>query len=278
MDPHFHDEYVISSQIMGEEDLTISGKAEHYSAGDTALINPYQVHTGNDRGATGLEYVSVYVDRAVVRRLAEEVESPVREPEFTVTKARDPQVIGAGLYELLDLVRQQTVPPRKRRGRNAPSASRATEAHDNTASTLAVECALHRIVNHAFEHYSNMRRPMWRSTNRIAHRRIARAVDYIRALDRENGPGDTNLDDLAKIAGLSKYHFLRQFSQVVGMTPGAYLRTLRVCRAAEKLRAHTMPIVDIAMSVGFADHPSFSRAFARQMGMTPSEYQRAAAC
>ena len=277
MDPHFHDEYVISSQIVGDEEITVSGKAEHLGAGDSALINPYQVHTGNDRGCPNLEYVSLYVDRQVVRRVAEDIDPSIGDPEFTITKIRDQQVVSAGLFELLDLVRQQTGGLRPRRSRDGLPTSVAA-VHTDSATDLAVECALHRVVHHTFEHYSNLRHPMWRSTNRIAHRRIARAVDYIRALDREDTSRDTNLDELAKIAGLSKYHFLRQFSQVVGMTPGAYLRTLRVCRAAEKLRAHTMPIVDIAMSVGFADHPSFSRAFARQMGMTPSEYQRAAAC
>ena len=83
-----------------------------------------------------------------------------------------------------------------------------------------------------------------------------------------------NLDELAAIAELSKYHFLRQFAQTVGMTPGAYLRSLRLCEAARRLRVSDRPILDIALSVGFADHPSFSRAFARYMGMTPSTYQR----
>jgi AraC-like DNA-binding protein len=49
---------------------------------------------------------------------------------------------------------------------------------------------------------------------------------------------------------------------------------LRLCHAARKLRTTDSPILEIAKSVGFADHPSFSRAFARHMGMTPSEYQR----
>ncbi|TPV93693.1 MAG: helix-turn-helix domain-containing protein [Myxococcales bacterium FL481] len=275
MDPHFHDEYVISVQIVGDEQITVSGKTEHLSAGDSALLNPYQVHTGNDRGTPNLEYISLYVDRQVVQRVAAEIDPGVEAPEFTVTKIRDQQVVAAGLFEILDLVRQQAATARV-----APVPTELAvgdKPSDETSYDLSIECALHRVVHHTFEHYSNLRHPMWRSTNRIAHRRIARAVDFIRTLDRDENTRETNLDELAKIAGLSKYHFLRQFSQVVGMTPGAYLRTLRVCRAAEKLRAHTMPIVDIAMSVGFADHPSFSRAFARQMGMTPSEYQRAAA-
>ena len=45
------------------------------------------------------------------------------------------------------------------------------------------------------------------------------------------------------------------------------------CHGARKLRRSKASILEIALGVGFADHPSFSRAFARHMGMTPSQYQ-----
>jgi len=139
---------------------------------------------------------------------------------------------------------------------------------------LSIESAVHDVVISAFEEFSNMRQPMLRSTRRLGHRKIAKAVDYIDGLPSGDGSALPSLDDLAQVAGLSKYHFLRQFSQIVGMTPGSYMRTLRLCHAARKLRTSDMPILDIALSVGFADHPSFSRAFARHMGMTPSDYQK----
>jgi len=157
-------------------------------------------------------------------------------------------------------------------GRIVPGAEQPPVAAP--ADRLSVESALQRVVVHAFEEFSNLRTPMIRSTNRVGHRRIARALDYIRSLDPGINPAAVTLDELAGIAGLSKFHFLRQFSQVVGITPGAYLRTLRLCHAARMLRTTDRPILDIALSVGFADHPSFSRAFARHMGMTPSEYQK----
>ncbi len=138
---------------------------------------------------------------------------------------------------------------------------------------LSVESSLHEVLLLAFEEFSNLKQPALRSTARVGHRKIARSLDYIRSLEAEGSP-NVSLDALAEVAGLSKYHFLRQFSQVVGMTPGAYLRTLRLCHAARKLRTTELPILEVALSVGFADHPSFSRAFARHMGMTPSEYQK----
>lgn len=253
LSPHFHDEYLICAQLRGEEECQVSGKTQRFCAGDLVLINPQQVHTGNQTANAQLEYVSLYVDRDLVERLANEWGAATTSPEFTVIKAASQPELVAKLVELLALVREPAATDRE----------------------LSVEGVLAQIVLLAFEEFSNLRKPMLRSTNRIGHRKIARSVEYIRSLDA-NAPAPT-LEQLAEVAELSKYHFLRQFTQVVGMTPGAYLRTLRLCHAARKLRKTDMQILEVARSVGFADHPSFSRAFARHMGMTPSEWQRLAA-
>ncbi len=283
LSPHFHDEYLICAQIQGHEECEVSGKLHQFAAGDVVLINPQQVHTGNVKGSEQLEYISLYVDRSLVQGLAAADGLSSHTPEFTVVKDSDQGALIEKLQTLLDLVREQAgtqifplpktpadpeieLPTKFASGapqRDAPSPPIA----------IAVESALHDVVFHAFDSLSNLRRPVLRSTHRVGHRKIARSMDYIRSLGSED-PSKISLDELAEVAGLSKYHFLRQFSQVVGMTPGAYLRTLRLCHAARKLRTTEMPILEIALSVGFADHPSFSRAFARHMGMTPSEYQR----
>ena len=276
LSPHFHDEYLICAQLVGEEECQVSGRTQRFSAGDIVLINPLQVHTGNQTANEQLEYISLYVDRPFVTRLAEELDAPCATPEFTVVKAGPDAALVERLIELLALVREQ--------GGNVlyPGSDSARVdlpesllgARRPSSTTLGVDAALREVVLSAFESFSNLRQPMVRSTNRVSHRKIARAVDYIRELDPKQSANNISLDELAEIAGLSKYHFLRQFSSAVGMTPGAYLRTLRLCQAARKLRTTDMPILEIALSVGFADHPSFSRAFARHMGMTPSEYQR----
>ena len=250
--PHFHDEYLICAQIEGSETFEISGKLQEFSAGDLVLINPQQVHTGNAEGHEDLEYLSLYVDPVFVRELASRIGAPNLAPEFTVLGASSQWALIDDLKALLALVRDE----------------------ETKASAAELTGALERVVTPVLEQFSNLRQPMLRSTNRVTHRKIAKAMEHIRGLDASVNPTSLSLDQLAEIAGLSKYHFLRQFSQTVGITPGAYLRTLRLCHAARKLRSSSQPILDIALSVGFADHPSFSRAFARHMGMTPSEYQK----
>lgn len=285
LSPHFHDEYLICAQVRGQEECQVSGKVQQFSAGDVVLINPQQVHTGNAGGADDLEYISLYVDRDVVRRLAAEMGAPTDSPEFTVVKAGGREKLVEKLTTLLRHVSDQSSGTQLFPHAGAPE-DPEIELPDHSIvhppaggiegaqTNLDVDSALADVVLHAFEEFSNIKKPMLRSTNRVGHRKIARAVDYIRDLDPAQNPTEISLDQLAEVAGLSKYHFLRQFSQVVGMTPGAYLRTLRLCHAARKLRTTNLPILDIALSVGFADHPSFSRAFARHMGMTPSEYQK----
>jgi AraC-like DNA-binding protein len=284
LSPHFHDEYLICAQMSGDEECLVAGKVHQFSAGDVVLINPQQVHTGGAAASDALEYISLYVDREVVRQLAHSVGAPTDTPEFTLVQTPNQQALIQELLMLLELVEQDThaqLYPTEQApdeadiqipGRIVPGAEQPPVV--TPAEGLSVESALQRVVVHAFEEFSNLRTPMIRSTNRVGHRRIARALDYIRSLEPGTNPAEVTLDRLAGIAGLSKFHFLRQFSQVVGITPGAYLRTLRLCHAARMLRTTDKPILDIALAVGFADHPSFSRAFARHMGMTPSEYQK----
>ena len=281
LSPHFHDEYLICAQLVGEEECQVSGKNQRFAAGEVVLINPQQVHTGNQTANEELEYLSLYVDRAFVERLAAELGAPSTSPEFTVVKTGpQPELINR-MIELLILVRESghhALYPGLAADESGveliPTPEPTPSGSAPRTPGLDVETALREVVVHAFEEFSNLRQPMLRSTNRVAHRKIARAVEYIRELAPQAEAASVTLDQLAEVAGLSKYHFLRQFSQVVGMTPGAYLRTLRLCQAARKLRTTDMPILEVALSVGFADHPSFSRAFARHMGMTPSEYQK----
>ena len=294
--PHFHDEYLICAQLRGDEKCHVAGKLYEFRAGDVALINPLQVHTGNTQGED-VEYISLYVDRQLVQRMAQDLGAPDTSPEFTVVKSASQEALIEEMCRLLELVQHSEsallfptpdveedseieIPARhvahasRAREPSAPHAGTSNEGSFARIDGLAIESAVGRVVIHAFEEFSNLRTPMLRSTNRVPHRKIARALDYMRGL----GPGVPSdavaLDRLSEIAELSKYHFLRQFAQIVGMTPGAYLRTLRLCQAARMLRTTTTPILDIALAVGFADHPSFSRAFARHMGLTPSEYRR----
>jgi AraC family transcriptional regulator len=81
---------------------------------------------------------------------------------------------------------------------------------------------------------------------------------------------------LSGIAGLSRFHFHRQFSKAFGLGVRAYIEQVRLRRAAFRLafRPHER-IIDIALDSGFASHEAFGRAFKRVIGQAPSEFRRA---
>ncbi|MEV5836477.1 AraC family transcriptional regulator [Nocardia sp. NPDC052112] len=82
-----------------------------------------------------------------------------------------------------------------------------------------------------------------------------------------------NLDELAAAAGVSKYHFLRAFAAVYGVTPAAYLAQRRIERAQDYLRATNLTVTEVCMLVGYSSLGSFSSKFRQLVGVTPSEYQ-----
>ena len=86
--------------------------------------------------------------------------------------------------------------------------------------------------------------------------------------------GRTPLAEIAVACGLSSGHFARAFRISTGYAPHAWLLMARVERAMSLLRQPGLPLLEIALACGFADHSHFSRVFARQTGQKPSVWRR----
>jgi AraC family transcriptional regulator len=87
--------------------------------------------------------------------------------------------------------------------------------------------------------------------------------------------GEISLRSLARQYGYSPFHFHRFFTNAVGETPKQHIDRLRLERAAYKLAITAESVLEIALSVGFKNHETLSRAFKRTFGCTPREYRRA---
>jgi AraC-like DNA-binding protein len=81
------------------------------------------------------------------------------------------------------------------------------------------------------------------------------------------------LEELAAVACLSKYHFLRLFKSTYGVTPMEYLSRRRIERAQDLLRATNLTVTEVCMAVGFSSLGSFSSRFRALVGENPSEFQ-----
>jgi len=80
------------------------------------------------------------------------------------------------------------------------------------------------------------------------------------------------LRNLAEAAGYSPWHSSRIFKDMTGFNPFEYIKSLRLSRAAERLKENGVKIIDVAFDFEFDSHEGFTRAFSRQFGMTPREY------
>jgi AraC-like DNA-binding protein len=86
---------------------------------------------------------------------------------------------------------------------------------------------------------------------------------------------EIELEDIARQAGISPFHFLRLFSAVLGVTPHQYLVRSRLRRAARHLADDDKAVTDIAYDVGFNDLYNFVRTFHRAAGVSPTKFRQA---
>ena len=112
-------------------------------------------------------------------------------------------------------------------------------------------------------------------------RAIAAAVTDFRVrkcirLLSESPGAEVELDTIARESGLSRPHFYRLFRTQTGVTPHLYLNTLIMENALDALVTTEAPIAEIGFDLGFSSQSAFTRFFAANVGMPPTDYRRAA--
>lgn len=128
-------------------------------------------------------------------------------------------------------------------------------------------------------HHSRMleqveRLPLARvATRREVFRRIGLATDFLHASYAKNW----SLEELARVAYLSKYHFLRLFTLVHGATPFDYLQRKRARVALRLLQSTKLPVDEVASSVGLATRSALLRQMRRWTGFAPTQLRKQAA-
>ena len=90
---------------------------------------------------------------------------------------------------------------------------------------------------------------------------------------QENYDQDISLDDVSRHLNLSPYYFSKLFKSETGTTFVEYLTNLRIDRAKELLRDESLSIKEVCASVGYSDPNYFSRAFKKNLGVTPTVYR-----
>ncbi len=131
---------------------------------------------------------------------------------------------------------------------------------ESLAATLAV---------HLLRNYSVNAQTMREFSGGLSGAKLRRAVEYIDAHLDQN----LSLSQIAEIIGMSPYHFSRALKKSTGLAPHAYVVRQRIERAKQLLVETNLPIIDIALRVGFVNQSHFSTKFRKFNGISPTAYR-----
>jgi AraC-like DNA-binding protein len=104
----------------------------------------------------------------------------------------------------------------------------------------------------------------------IVRQAVARAIVTM----RENLGDRLTIDDLARAAMFSKFHFTRVFLRATGLSPGRFLSALRLAEAKRLLATTVISVADISHQVGYNSVGTFSARFSGSVGLSPSSYRQ----
>ncbi|HZZ23721.1 MAG TPA: AraC family transcriptional regulator [Roseiarcus sp.] len=160
---------------------------------------------------------------------------------------------------------------------SAPSLSPSPKALPIIAHMEALSCApsslrseelalrlIERVIGAMTGHRHTQAAPTGREARRV--------VEAIRLVESD-AARPMELKEMAAVAGMSKYHFLRVFRRLTGVTPHQYLISARLRRAALALASSRRPVIAIALDSGFGDLSTFNKTFRATFGLTPSQYR-----
>lgn len=103
----------------------------------------------------------------------------------------------------------------------------------------------------------------------VADGKIAEAVRFM----RQQAAGGANVGDVLRAVPMARTAFERRFKAVLGTTPHAHLRKLRMERVRELLVSTSLPVGEIAAATGFENPEYLSAMFRRECGESPREYR-----
>jgi AraC family transcriptional regulator len=151
-----------------------------------------------------------------------------------------------------------TIIARESRASDAPARMLVEQALDLVILQLGRKHAADRVAN-----------PMV-CRGGLAAWQLRRVTEHMTAMLAE----PVTLDELASLVGLSRFHFCSAFHRSTGLPPHKWLRAVRMRKARRLLLETQMPVIDVALSVGYSTAAAFAKAFRAVEGIAPSALRR----
>lgn len=238
--PGIRNHYCIHHIISGNGYYSVNGNTYKLSAGDTFILYP-------DTEVRYYADIEKPWEYAWVGFMGTDAASIIRSTEFT---KEQPFIKGGG-------------PPR-RLLRN--QLNRIYEVKGNShEDAVAMTGALYTLLS-MFMHYSKQKAPL----KDIQLTYVEKAKDYIST----SYSYPITVEDVAAYVGISRSHLFRSFQTYQQQSPKEYLSSFRIKQACRLLKETSLSIATIAYSVGFENNLYFSKAFKKQMHVSPSEFRK----
>ena len=142
---------------------------------------------------------------------------------------------------------------------------------EGLSGRLYAESLANVLAVHLLRYYSV---PSSRSvvfTGGLSGTKLRQVTEFI----ADNYSRDVKLAELAQVAGMSNFHFAREFKRSTGTTPHQYLIKFRIERAKALLAKNDLPLIEVGLRSGFSHQSHFTRLFRRLTGTTPNAYRLA---
>jgi AraC family transcriptional regulator len=191
------------------------------------------------------ESLEIYPPRELIRAVAEELGGSARPTLPDVAAVADPVIWGIA------------------------ASFRAALLGGRSMGDLDAEVRLRLLLRHLLTVYGGLT-PAPRFNGRLDERRLSRVVEFV----EERLEGRLALRELAEVAALSPFHFLRAFRRATGITPHAYVTARRMERAQRLLLGTDRPVLEIATRMGYANPAHVRRAFRLAFGVAPGQIRR----
>jgi AraC family transcriptional regulator len=145
-----------------------------------------------------------------------------------------------------------------------------SQALSDGAPDLYADSAAHFLTAHLLTRHGQAQP---RPTPTRDDLRVRRVDDYI----RDNLSASISLEDMAAVAGVSRFHLVRLFSQFHKETPFRRLTRIRMEEARRRLMGSADSVTEIAFACGYENPAHFASAFRRTFGVSPRQYRQGAA-
>lgn len=122
---------------------------------------------------------------------------------------------------------------------------------------------------HLLRHYAVSPSHPMTFTGGLSANKLRQVMDFI----GDNYGRDLKLAELAQVAGMSSFHFAREFKRATGTTPHQYLIRFRIERAKLLLAKNELPLIEVGLRSGFSHQSHFTRLFRKITGTTPLTYR-----